>query len=477
MKQHDTHRKAPSTKAEHTAVQPAAFNPSSALFTPQGQRSTHPESIFAMQRTIGNAGVQRLLRKKTPLRQRSIQRETEEAQASFESETYEKENERRSGVAFGTNLVDTYDDGLDVIRESALSLAEYKGFFQRTSKVIPAEVEACLAQVSGLSRTFSEGAGTVSDDDMDQLVMWYGECEEAEASARTDKSFIVQGILMKKKAELLAAEAEFQKMEPALRDLQHQVFLSDQPDLLIVAGDAIAGYIGTVEGIKDTALQMETAYNNVRSWQTNKTLSFDMAELTGSGKPLFETASKIKSTYEKFKQLSDTVDLFMPQKTKQQEAMNGISAMGMISDSGIPFGDTSLPLTGYPIGPMIENAKVLMTKINSAVSKDNNHHYIKMGQYDRVIWKLELGGWTMFRFIQKSLQASSVDQIPDLSEDVTKYFLDHADNFNAALGGVADVPVQGVFISGIDPEKIKRWVFKHRKSIWGALYGSLQAPQ
>jgi hypothetical protein len=273
-----------------------------------------------------------------------------------------------------------------------------------------------------------------------------------------------------------AAQIEFAKMEPSLRDLQHQVFLSDQPELLTTAGDAIAAYMDTVETIKDTALKLETAANHVHSWKTDKTLSFEMAELTGRGKVIFETAGKIKSTYEKLKTLADTIDLLMPQRTQNQELLNTITLMGMMSDLGIPFGSESLPLTGYPIGPMINNAKILMTKIENVTSDKHNRECLNLGEYDKVVWKYETGGRKMFNFMLKTMRASSPDGIPDLSEHVTDCFLQNADRFNAALGGVADMPVRGAFISSINADKIKHWIFKHRKSLWGALYGSVQAP-
>jgi hypothetical protein len=59
---------------------------------------------------------------------------------------------------------------------------------------------------------------------------------------------------------------------------------------------------------------------------------------------------------------------------------------------------------------------------------------------------------------------------------VSSFFVDRADDLEAGAGG-EEVPTSGFwFWEEVDPEKIGRWVFRNRNSIWGMLYGPISWP-
>lgn len=161
----------------------------------------------------------------------------------------------------------------------------------------------------------------------------------------------------------------------------------------------------------------------------------------------------------------------MPTRAAMQEKMAAVKGMGLLSDNA-----TSLPVTGYPLGPLIDTAMVLTANFYALQSGRHNREALHGQDYDMVIWPIETGGRTMFRFVRQVLQAASADQVSDPNEDVRACFLNNRDRFSAALGGRSQVPVTGIFFTSLHDEKFKVWAFKHRKDIWGALYGDAPPP-
>jgi len=423
-----------------------------------------------LQRLAGNAATSLELGRVAP-RAPSLQRAPEPATESVREE--EEEEYTPQGIWLGGMDVTTYDDARELIGAKAGPLAEHKAFLDKPGKsLVPQETVTSLAEAWRLLARFKTKAGPVDEDDMLLLIEWHDGVDDADFAGRSATGEVLLGDLLRKRDEIRRAEAEFTRMEPALRRLQHLYFTSDQPNSLIAVGDAISEFLGTVESIKDTSLKVETALDNVHSWRANKTLSLKMAEITGKGGSLFEVAGKITSTYDKFKALAGVIDLLMPQRTRMQERMGAIKGMAMASDSV-----TSLPVTGYPLGPLADTAMVMMANIQKLQSEDHNHESLRMQDYDAVIWSLETGGRTLFRFVLKVMGATSADQVPELSDDVRASFLDNRDRFDAALGGRSPMPITGTFITGLHDEKFKRWAFEHRKDIWGALYGDVPPPE
>lgn len=157
---------------------------------------------------------------------------------------------------------------------------------------MPQETLTSLAEGMRLLGLFKAKSGPVDEDDMLLLIEWHDGVDYADFAGRSATGEFLLGDLLRKKQEIRRAEAEFLRMEPVLRQLQHQYFLSDQPSSLIAIGDAISEFLGTVESIKDTSLKVETALNNVHSWRANRTLSLEMAKVTGRGASLFEVAGR-----------------------------------------------------------------------------------------------------------------------------------------------------------------------------------------
>lgn len=440
-----------------------------------------PRSVAAVQRTAGNGAVQRLLRQITPA-PASVRPSVQRHQGSSATAKDDVQVDFPHDMSIGGAVINTYEDAFDLMMIAAHPLLECQTFFKRVnSSLLPPEVKRALSQVTQLTRQYAGKSGIMSDHDLEHLDMWHEECEAAAYVARSLQAQIIQGDLIKKRDQVRRAQAEFERMEPALRDLQRQYFQSDEPRAIVVVGDAISAFISTQEEIIDLALKVETAVDHVHSWRTTRTLSLKMAEVTGPGASLVETLGKIKSTYEKIKKLTDTVSLLMPKRTANQDAMAAVVIMGMISDSGMSFGDaeilkTNLPLTGYPIGPMIGEAMKRLSYINRMRSEDHNRAALHLKRYDLVVWADEVGGRRMFNFIERAMRAAGPDQVPEVDEHVGRIFLAHADHFNGALGGRTKVPTEGTFWTTLKENAIKGWIFTHRKGIWGALYGSAPVP-
>lgn len=427
----------------------------------------HP--IIHMQRVHGNAYTVRHLRQHQQSTPSVLQRAT----------YYDDGNS--GGVRIDGALVATYEDAADLIRESAMLLAEHKDSFKKYNVDIPPKLDPCIDAGIRLIKRFDQHEGDFSDDDLYPLIEWYETFEAVEYDARSSLSYLLERDLRERKKQADDIKAQMAKAEPSLREIQHRYFMADEPDTLMVVGKAIAEYIEWQEKVIDMSLKVETAYDHVKAWRETGTLPLKWAEITGPGKKLFEAASSIKSAYEKFEKFSNTIDLLMPQKTQRQETMGIINLMGILSDLGITFGQadifqTSLPPTGYPLGPMLEKATELVKQIDASRSKNHNRDMLNAGFYNYVQWDIVPGGKRMFKFMTQVMAASSAKEIPDMSEFVSDYFVNHAESFNRILGGRSEVPVTGVFFQELNTRKIKDWVFKYRKDIWGALYGATKVP-
>lgn len=60
---------------------------------------------------------------------------------------------------------------------------------------------------------------------------------------------------------------------------------------------------------------------------------------------------------------------------------------------------------------------------------------------------------------------------------VSGYFVDNEDALNAGVADVDDMPTTGHwFWRDVDASRIRTWVFRHRHSLWGMLYGDCPVP-
>ena len=105
-----------------------------------------------------------------------------------------------------------------------------------------------------------------------------------------------------------------------------------------------------------------------------------------------------------------------------------------------------------------------------------NQLFIAEGDLNSVVWSAEPGGRETFNFMVLVMHAGSSTDIPTpVPEAVDKLIVDSGEEFEKGTG--EDVPTKGFwFWKHSDPDKIKYWLMKNRKSIWAMLYGSISPP-
>ncbi len=85
----------------------------------------------------------------------------------------------------------------------------------------------------------------------------------------------------------------------------------------------------------------------------------------------------------------------------------------------------------------------------------------------------------MFDFMRQVMAASSPESIPvPIPDKIAEFFVDQHEKVTAGATGDKEgeeLPTTGRwFWRKLNQQKIARWLFQHRQSLWSTFYGSAQ---
>ena len=427
-----------------------------------GSLTARQTDMLHMQRTLGNAAVQRKL-------------------ASAAANRIQRDPPAGDPFILDSMTVNTKGDLIQFYTvHQALMLTESNDLtkdglsFPTTMMLGPIAAERNKAALAGKD---SEPVGA---DDHAKAETWFTSFESAMQDAEKTKASAAS-------AKLLDAATKFQATAvkitndviPDLKDLERKTFAKGSSNQVLDVADAISTAL-------DTSLVLKDGVINLRSTSTG--LLADELKWLGKGAAptltwvpkVLEIATKIDKAYAAFQLVRAALTVAGGAATSAEEGRNAISAMSTVISAGGTLLNASAGMTVYAnlyIGPMVDKCLELMAKIEDML-KNQNLELMKNGLWDAVAWDVEQGGKPMFDFMKQVMHAGSGDQIPSpIPDAVTKLMMNKEQALDAGVKKGNPMPTTGSwFWKKPDPDKINSWVFRSRNEIWAMLYGSAPVP-
>jgi len=148
-----------------------------------------------------------------------------------------------------------------------------------------------------------------------------------------------------------------------------------------------------------------------------------------------------------------------------QQAGNIGGALGsIITLTGLP------PHMGNYINmylvPMTQAIMVMVSRIVGLLQTENDLWVELTGAPGR--YGAEEGGEPMWKFMNGTMKARYPEGIPQIDKAIANYLVEHRDRLEAGTGQA----VPTTWLSQLDTDRARRWIFDHRDKIWAMFYGS-----
>lgn len=115
----------------------------------------------------------------------------------------------------------------------------------------------------------------------------------------------------------------------------------------------------------------------------------------------------------------------------------------------------------------------LMSRLTGYLQQENDIWAEVFGEPLR--YGVEPGGRPMWQFMVSVMYAEDAGAVPQISDEVTEYLLEHREALEAGSG--EEVPTEGWwFWQDIHSDRARRWVFRKRDRLWAMFYGNRSVP-
>jgi hypothetical protein len=165
--------------------------------------------------------------------------------------------------------------------------------------------------------------------------------------------------------------------------------------------------------------------------------------------------------------------------TELDKGINGIGfAAGAFSSLGTLFG-VSAHIGLYSnlyLVPLTKACLQGVAKLGEHMLEQNKTWVEAFGAPGN--YAVEPGGEAMWRYMTAVMKSKDAKSVPEPSDEVAKYFMEHRDKFNLganAKAAWAMMPTSGIWgFRELDKAKFKSWIWSNRNAVWPMLYGSMK---
>jgi|GEM_PF-5440445 len=468
----------------------------------EGAQAKSVSGFTAIQTNIGNRATLRLLRNGSgicgaDLSHARLQRDTPTAAPAAPAPAApaaknDSTMDVGEAVLFDGDLIGTVDQGFRWLDKRGQVIQNVLDEFAGQSMEAPANLVQLQADGEALmDDLLLSDADQIPDVILENIFDWGDRYVAALKSADQQMENLALSKMMEFKSRLLEFIQQLEASEPDLREMQRSAFRKGSEEMLTGIANTFATYLDSALVAKDwietatttyrdisylgTTLRAQTAMHNLPiPWDQTMTAVKNQRVTKFLG-----AAEKLNKVLASFQLLKAGLEVLSGGKTASDSGKKGVSlATTFASAGGTLLGASAFfsLYNNFYIGPMTEKILAQLSVVEDLISTGQNRPLIEWGKLDWVNWDLEPGGRAMFDYMTKVMQASSGSQIPSPSGDVAEYFDDNMDDFNAGAIGSDNLPTEGWIFSSLDEGEAKWWIFKHRKDIWGMLYGKLRPP-
>ena len=417
----------------------------------KGDGAGRVSTVLRLQRTQGNAFVQRLLQRQPPA--------TTDAPAD------------EATVSMGPFVIKTYDQLLAADRFLSQQLSkDCEGLPDGEGAKTRAQQSVKDAQAWESFLT-AQGSKPLTQAAANQATLWFQEYQQCKKDIGAFLAFQARQADEKIAADALAANEKLEAALQAQGDMQRAAFLKKDNDLLEklqgVAAKAALASTALIE-LHERANAMTGLYQTLAEQHSD--------EIMEKFSKIAEPAHKVIASLEI---LQNSLKALHPEGATELDAEMGkataILDAGTAAISLIPMCSMYTIYVSTLIS-VLEGVMVWVTNYVREQGHTINLIYFSDGQLDKVDWSVEPGGRPTYDFMSTVMRAGSWVEIPkDIPPKVDEFVVGEREQLEAGTG--EEVPTTGFwFWRHTDKDKIREWVFTNRGNIWRMLYGSLNPP-
>jgi hypothetical protein len=297
-------------------------------------------------------------------------------------------------------------------------------------------------------------------DGLDDIRKMRRDIEWAKGAPRRDA-------IRKVAAEAERVAAEYRRLEPKLLDAARAAFRADDDSL-----KALADFLDRHGTELDIGLGI---------FEMSRDISGALMKAKGLDVP---PIGKFAEGLGKLNKGLSAINLALSMrgeagKTELDKGINGIGfAAGAFSALGTLLG-ASAHIGMYAnlyLVPLTKACLEGVAKLGELMHEQNKTWVEAFGAPGN--YAVEPGGEPMWRYMTSVMKATSSKTVPEPSDAVAEYFMEHRAKFDIgvnAKSSLSAMPYTGVWgLRELDKTKFKAWIWNNRNAVWPMLYGSMK---
>jgi hypothetical protein len=430
--------------------------------------SARANVVFRLQRTQGNAYVQRLLARGAAVGDGGGQSAFAQRQSP---PTTDAPPAAEASLTLGPFVIKTYDQLLAAERLLSQQLTKDSDGLPDGEPAKQRAQQAVKGAQAWEGFLSSQGSQPLSQASVNQANLWYQEFVQCRKDIGTFLAVQARQADERIAADSLAADQKLQAALQAQGDVQRAAFLKKDNDLL----EKIQGVAAKAALASSALIELHERANAMTGlYQTLAEQHSD--EIMEKFARIAEPAHKVIASLEI---LQNSLKALHPEgATELDEQMNKATASldaGVAAISLIPM-CAAYTIYVSALVSVLEGVMVWVTNYVREQGHQINLIHFSDGKLDEVDWSVEPGGRPTYDFMARVMKAGSWVDIPkDIPPEVDKFVVGSREQLEAGSGD--EVPTTGFwFWRHTDKDKIREWVFTNRGNVWRMLYGSLTPP-
>lgn len=439
--------------------------------------ATRLRAVSRLQWAQGNAYVARLvqrMRTSTVATASTVVQTQPEAGAEAETETGRTEPVITVdfgtlqlgviGIELGTLEVYTYHDLLSLMRFGIGQLESALEDIPETASVYTRAQEWISGARAWEPFLRQQGDADIGEAGAAQARLWYREfIQIQEAIARYKRRRTIEE-LERARAVLDRRQAQIEELRPRLDEQLRRAFLSGDTDTIAEVTNLVSTTLGVGLGLNELSRNMAEA----------------IAEVRGGTIP---PASRYTAWLSKFNKVLSGVNFVLNYQDPSAAPTELGEATAALNNLTGAFGTAATLFNLAPhiglytslyLGPMVS---AITTQLNAILTEHLHEiNTVALALGHAPVMTNEPGGAPMFNFMVPVMHASGPSDVPDVPDAVREYFMNQREAFST--GTEEELPTESywLFWRQMDMDRIKSWIFFHRRRIWAMLYGSWPIP-
>jgi hypothetical protein len=461
-----------------------------ALLELQAGSAAQPDAdeVRALQRHSGNSAVMRLLAQR-----RSMPGKDHRHAPTSHEPVFDGVQRRQSPVAIQRSVtldetvLVSYAQCSSFVNHRKLMLLGERSDFADDEASEPSELAAAITDSGGLAAYLGNAPDPSAEIDhltAGLMQSWYAQFIEAFNACQSRKAATAAERVEAAEERLEElGETIDESVIPGLREQQRSAFRADESSELLAVADTLAVALDTALGCRGAIELVAGQRQALRTFANVALVSSGQAPLANNrAAGVLNALQRINRAYAGFQALRSSLAALEGSRTEAARGLGAVSAAASAYGAVGTLLGVSAGVSMYAnfyLAPMVSAVTGAVSRMFDIVSRSQNRRRIEAGMFDIVAWNLEPGRRPVFEFMLAVMHAGGPSGVPTpVPPTVVSFFMSHQGLLEAGTGRGSDMPTttSWLIFEELDQTRIARWVYRHRRSIWGMLYGDCDVP-